>query len=209
MKNILFIFVLIFLALQAYAQVSIGGKITCLYGEPMFGVVVRVADLTIKDDLYTITNKHGEFSFCNIDTSHLYNIDVAYVPPPDSAAKGLDIVDLELLYQHTKGTKPFSDDQKYLAEQYFGFSWTNGIANTSKDGLVDFYRYNIINNFFQYQKPNEYVSNAIYWFFAKPGEPLRQRQPVQRNYLGKITKDMRDLNWIIAKVGDFDGSACK
>ncbi|MDX2070726.1 MAG: carboxypeptidase-like regulatory domain-containing protein [Haliscomenobacter sp.] len=211
MKGIISI-IFLTLSLHVNAQVALNGKITCHYGQALQDVVVSVVDLTSGETQSVLTNQFGEYSFCNLDSTHQYRVQVVKVMhhAEEQSAHGLDIVDLELLRQHIQQEKSFTQDESWIAQLFFGGNWRwnqNPPTGYVRKDLLEIFRKYLLNGF--YYSEIGFIKRYPGWSFYR--EELALNDPKQNNTvsLQKLNREGMTLNWIAVKAGDFDGSACE
>ena len=177
------------------AQISLGGVAKCMNGKPFPGVVVKLENLRTKTATYAISGDQGEYSFCNVDSTQNYRISASFndaLRPPEA---GINIIDLELI----RGFVEKGDlipGLGFLAANFSDREY--GVDARDLSSLRAF----LLDNF----RPLDHNRVTPKWLVLM-NQPNLYYPVAVDNF--KALRDQADLNWVVIKTGDVDGSYCK
>ena len=177
------------------AQVSLGGVAKCMNGKPFPGVVVKLENLRSKTATYAISGDQGEYSFCNVDSTQNYRISASFndaLRPPEA---GINIIDLELI----RGFVERREEIPGLG--FFAANFSDreyGVDARDLSSLRAF----LLDNF----RATDRNRIAPKWLVLM-NQPNLYYPVAVDNF--KALRDQADLNWVVIKTGDVDGSYCR
>lgn len=176
---------------NATERVELSGKITDAYGRAITGVEIKLdANLTDFPIFYTTTST-GEFAFKGLKKF----IDYMAVPEKKGAAnQGINTLDILQVQRHILGLKKFDTHAKMIAAD------VDGDEKVSISDIVALRKLIL--------GVSDHFDRLPTWrFVTQTGMEKEQMYPLQEViFVGSISKDEKNQNFIGLKTGDVDGS---